>query len=162
MFHYNTYKIDYTKLIDWLLPTFKRTAKIKAYLKALLAPIVNLYTDFINFRKDIIYKIKHNGQVVYLQKALNDRFDSVQRRIYITDGIINEPTYIYTHEEDKPVYLGTKYIYTREELKFKDVDFVVILPSSMLLSKEETIRMKSLINYYKLASKTYKIINKNG
>ncbi|MDB0600055.1 hypothetical protein PL373_09660 [Tenacibaculum maritimum] len=75
---------------------------------------------------------------------------------------MSQLTSIYTHEEDKPVYLGTKYIYTREELKFKDVDFVVILPSSMLLSKEEVIRMKSLINYYKLASKTYRIINKNG
>ncbi len=162
MFHFNIYTVDFRKLADWMLPTFLRKPKLLAYLKALLKPVINLYNDFKMFRSDILYKINHNGQVVYLQKVLNDRFDNIQRRIYITDGIINEPTYIYTHEEDKPVYLGTKYIYTREELKFKDVDFVVILPLDLVLSSEEEVRVNSLLKYYKLASKTYRIINKNG
>lgn len=159
MFHYRHYIVDYAKFRDLLLPTFKRKPKIRAYLLAWLMPISNLYTAFMKFRKDTLYKINHNGQVVYLQKVLNDRFDNTLRRIYITDGIINEPTFIYKHVEDRPVYLGTRYIYSREELQFRDVDFIVVLPYDMVLSDEELIRMKSLLNYYKLASKTYRIIN---
>lgn len=159
MYHSSQYTIDYSRLKDLLLPTFMRKAKTRTYLLALMLPLDTLYTQFMAYRRDTIYKLQHNGQVVLLQKVLNDRFDKDQRRIYIDDGIVNDPTYVYTHAEDKPVHLGTQYIYSRAELAYKDVNFTVVLPAGMTLSDEERIRMQSLINYYKLASKTYRIIN---
>lgn len=159
MYPTSHYTVDYSRLKDLLLPTFMRKPKTRAYLLGLVRPLDTLYTLFMRFRRDTLYKLQHTGQVVLLQKVLNDRFDNEQRRIYIDDGIVNDPTYVYTNAEDKPVYLGTQYIYTREELAYKDVDFTVVLPVGMTLSDEERIRMQSLINYYKLAAKTYRIIN---
>lgn len=153
------YNIDYSKLTTWLVPTFLRKQKTLAFVRVLIEPVIKLYNDLIAFRNDVVYKINHNGQVVYLQKVLNDRFDPSERRIYITDGNINEPTYIYTYLENKPIFLGKRHIYSREELKFRDVDFVVVFPSNFLLKGEVLIRIKALVNYYKLASKTYEIIN---
>ena len=159
MYHYSQYTVDYSRLKDLLLPTFMRKPKTRAYLLALVRPLDTLYTLLMTYRRDTLYKLQHNGQVVLLQKVLNDRFDKEQRRIYVDDGIVNDPTYMHTHAEDKPVYLGTQYIYTRAELAYKDVNFTVVLPAGMTLSDEERVRMKSLINYYKLAAKTYRIIN---
>lgn len=154
---YNIYNVDFDKLVTMLLPTFKRKSKIIKFLKSLTKPIIELQQIFTRFRLDTLYKINHNGQVVYLQKVLNDRFDKTARRIYITDGLFNDPTYVFPYQDDKDVYLNIQYIFNGLELAFKDVDFVVVLPSDINLSVEEDIRMKSLINYYKLASKTYKI-----
>lgn len=154
------YDIDYAKQRVLLLPTFLRQNKIKAYLGVLIMPVKILYAEFVKFKNETIYKITHNGQVVYLQKVLNDRFDRVQRRIYITNGFEFNPTFIYTHEEDKPVYLGKKYLYTREELMFRDVDFLIYIPIDLELSEEELIRFNALVKYYKLVSKTYRIIKR--
>ena len=159
MYHSSNYTVSYSRLKDLLTPTFMRKPVVRAYLGALVRPVDTLYSLFMIFRRDTLYKLQHTGQVVFLQKVLNDRFDNTDRRIYITDGIVNEPTHVYTHAEDKPVYLGTRYIYTRAELAFKDVNFIVVLPAGMTLSAEARIRMKSLINYYKLTTKTYRIIN---
>ncbi len=159
MYHSSNYTVNYSRLKDLLTPTFMRKPKVRAYLMGLVRPLDSLYSLFMIFRRDTLYKLQHTGQVVYLQKVLNDRFDITDRRIYIDDGIVNEPTYVYTHAEDKPVYLGTRYIYSRSELAFKDVNFVVVLPAGMTLSAEARIRMRSLINYYKLTTKTYTITN---
>ncbi|WP_299713676.1 hypothetical protein [uncultured Tenacibaculum sp.] len=161
MSRYKIYETDFNRQISLLLPTFKRKTKIVNYLKSLIKPLVELYQTFQKFRSETLYKINHNGQVVYLQKVLNDRFDKTLRRIYISDGLFNNPTYIYPYEDQKDIYLNTQYIFNQTELEFKDVDFVVVLPSDITVSDEENIRMRSLINYYKLASKTYKITTEN-
>ncbi|SNR16547.1 conserved protein of unknown function [Tenacibaculum jejuense] len=161
MSRYKIYDTDFYKQISLLLPTFKRKSKIINFLKSLIKPLTELYQVFKRYRTETLYKINHNGQVVYLQKVLNDRFDKTQRRIFISDGLFNNPTYVYPHEDQKDIYLNTQYIFNQTELEFKDVDFVVVLPSDISVSDEEDIRMRSLINYYKLASKTYKITTQN-
>ncbi len=157
MSRYNIYNTDFNRQVSLLLPTFKRKTKMVNFLKSLIKPLIELYQSFKRFRTDSLYKINHNGQVVYLQKVLNDRFDTTLRRIYISDGLFNNPTYVFPYEDGKDIYLNTQYIFNETELEFKDVDFVVVLPADMTVSDEEDIRMRSLINYYKLASKTYKI-----
>ena len=156
MYHSSHYAISFERLIAHLLPTFLRTPSLLAYVGALIAPINTLWRALTKYRTDTLYRVTHTGQVVYLQKVLNDRFDKAERRITIRDGIINEPTYLYPSHEAKPIHLDHT-IYTREELAFKDVDFVVVLPSELLLTAEEELRMNALISAYKLATKTYTI-----
>lgn len=157
------YNINFNKLVTLLLPTFKRKVKITKFLKSLIKPLKELHENlnsgesFLELYKNALYKINHNGQVVYLEKVLNDRFDKDLRRIYITDGLFNTPTYAYPHIVEKDIYLNTQYIFSGKDLAFKDVDFVVVFPQNVVVSGEAGIRIKSLINYYKLASKTYKI-----
>ena len=96
------YIIDYNKLVVWLLPTFLRKVKLFTWLQVLIAPIKELYSDFLKFRKRVNYKLSHNSQVCYLQKVLNDVFDTELKRIYIENGIFLQALYVYTPEEQLP------------------------------------------------------------
>lgn len=148
------YNIDIKKLAVLHLPTFLRSAEMIAWMQCLSAPLVDLHDDFKANRNANIYNLAHNGQVCKLRAALNDRFDISQRRIYIDDGNLYQRTYIYTDGEKKPKYLGTMYLYDDAEYDDTGVDFTVWVPADLHYNSYE---MTALINFYKLASKRYKI-----
>ena len=128
-----------------------------AWLRALHFPLIKVVDDFNFNRNQNLYNLAHNGQVCYLRKALNDRFDIAQRRIKIIDGNKYKREYIYTDGEKKPKFLGT--IYLRDDADYSDtgVDFVVLIPAGLNYNDYE---MRALIDFYKLASKRYKIQTK--
>lgn len=151
------YRVDFNKLGKLSLPIDIRRPRIMAYLCALLSPVDNLHYIWQQFRAANIYKLEHTGQVCYLRGALNDSFDPDQRRIYI-DGTGGDAlkTYIYTPGEQQTKYLGK--LYLRNSLEFVDTgaDFLVYVPSELLVTQSFEIR--ALIDFYKLASKRYLII----
>lgn len=151
------YNIDYNKLMLWLLPNFLRKPKTYAWLQTLCSPVVRLSDMFLQKREANLYKLAHNGQVFSLQKALNDRFDSEQRRIYLTDGYTKERLFIYTRAEDKPKPLGKLYLHNRGDYSDTGVDFIVWVPGSVPLTASNIYELKSLVDFYKLASKRYTI-----
>ncbi|WPC13622.1 hypothetical protein LEQ04_08415 [Riemerella anatipestifer] len=111
--------------------------------------------DRFNFnRNENLYNLQHNGQVCYLRKVLNDRFDVSQRRILIVDGNRYRRPYIYTDGEQKSKYLGIMYL--RDDADYADtgVDFIVLVPAGLSYNNYE---MQALVDFYKLASKRYKI-----
>ena len=136
-----------------------------SWLQVLIAPIKSLHYNFIVKRDLDNYKLKHNGQVCYLRSALNDAFDPSDRRIKITDGNRFTPQYIYTEAEEKPTYLGEMYL--RDDSVYEDtgVDFIVLLPLEVWNDYKTQIRIgeyrfydiESVIDFYRLASKRYKI-----
>lgn len=148
------YHLNINKLSELLLPTFLRKEKMLAWLRALHFPLIKIVDDFNFNRNQNLYNLAHNGQVCYLRKALNDRFDVSARRIKITDGNKYNRQYIYTLGEQKPKYLGM--IYLRQNADYSDtgVDFIVLIPNGLKYNKFE---VKALIDFYKLASKRYKI-----
>lgn len=148
------FKIDYDRLIVMLLPTFLRRERMTAWLRSLLTPVSSLYNNWFGFRSRNIYQLAHNGQVVYLRAALNDSFDPVERRIQIIDGNRFKRKFIYTNPEQKPRFLGTMYL--NRSLDFADtgVDFIVAVPAGLVFNP---IDMTALVNFYKIASKRYKI-----
>ncbi len=145
------YNIDIKKLVVLLLPTFLRRVKMVAWLHSLVTPLLVLHNDFMRIREKHLYELNHNGQVCYLRKVLNDAFDKKQRRINITDGNKYGREYIYTRSENKPKYLGTMYLRPRSDYADTGVDFIVEVPQEVYNETE----MRSLIDYYKLASKRY-------
>ncbi len=149
--------IDIKKLVVLLLPTFLRKRKMVAWLHSLVTPISFLHNDFMRKREKQLYEIKHNGQVCYLRKALNDEFDRKQRRIRILDGFSKDREYIYTRAENKPRYIGTMHLNPRRDYGDTGVDFLVEVPKETY----DKIEMEAMIDYYKLASKRYHIIIKN-
>ncbi len=149
--------IDIKKLVVLLLPTFLRHRKIVAWLHSLVTPLSVLHNDFMRVREKHLYELNHNGQVCYLRKVLNDEFDPNQRRIIIRDGNKYNRQYIYTRGENKPKYLGTMYLRPPSDYEDTGVDFIVEVPKETY----NELEMKALIDYYKLASKRYKIVIKN-
>jgi len=137
-----------------------------AWLKALISPIKYVYNGFKANRANNLYFLSHDGQVCYMEAALNDTFDTL-RRIYITDGPYFDPEYIYTVPEEKPLalsrrseigtttYPSPRWLYTRAETYDDGVSFIVHVPSSLVF---DVNRMKALINEYRLPGKTYTIV----
>ena len=64
----NWAKIDFKRLVQLLLPTFLRKPQQTAFLNATIAPLETLYSE-------TMYKMQHNGQVIYLEKVLNEFCD---------------------------------------------------------------------------------------
>jgi hypothetical protein len=151
------FDLNIKKLEVLLLPTFLRYPILIKYVWAMANPLDSLYYQWVQFRNENIYKLKHNGQVCYLRAALNDRFDPVKRRIIIVGSHRYKQQYIYTEAEGKNKYLGTMYL--RQDADFEDngIDFIVLAPIELL--DENNYEMKALIDFYKLASKRYRIEN---
>lgn len=150
------YNIDYNKLAIEMLPTFLRKARMVAFAQSCVLPVKKLHYDFLQKRDRDWYKINHNGQVCKLRKALNDTLDPSLRRIYIGEGNAFPRKYIYTHAEDKPVYIGTMYIYQRSEFVGTGADFIVYAPQEIIDGNWH--ELKAIIEFYKLASKRYQIL----
>lgn len=141
------------------------------WLIALIKPLEEVNFNFNKFRKTSNYKVTHNGQVFSLQAVLNDSYDKILRRIKIVDSLIFEPLYIYPELDSKPVYVydeadqygATPYVYDGTSTAEAEVDFLVLIPKEYKPASEADrttleIQIKSLINYYKLASKRYLIL----
>jgi hypothetical protein len=149
------YKVDYNKLAILLLPTILRKPKLIAYVQCLVFPISQLHYSWSRFREDNLYKVEHNAQVCKFRKALNDRFDQTQRRIYIGDGNRYERQYLYTTGENRPKYIGTMYLHQNEDYADTGVDFIVWVPIEIITG--QYYELVALIEFYKLGGKRYKI-----
>lgn len=157
----NIYNISLSRLVVLLIPLIERKKQTVSWLFALITPYKELNTWFKIFRRDSLYKINHTPQIYSMENVLNDSFDADLRRIYITDGLYKSAVYFYEPEETNPVHFfeidPSVYFYEPGELEHLDVDFVVVLPLGMNLTNAETLRLKSLIDYYRLPDKTYTI-----
>ncbi|WP_269221998.1 hypothetical protein [Flavobacterium sp. IMCC34518] len=149
------YDIDYNRFGILNLPTFLRKPIIVSWVQVLLTPIANLHYSWKQKRLSDWYKINHTGQVCLLRKVLNDTLDVAERRIYIGEGNSFPRKYIYTRAEKKPVFLGRMYIYQNSEYTNTGVDFIVFAPAEIINTRIH--ELNALINFYKLASKRYKI-----
>ncbi len=149
------YKIDYDKLAILLLPTFLRTPKLVAFVQCILSEIDKIHYRWLQERDKQFYKLEHTGQVCKLRKVLNDRCDSVLRRITIDEGNAFPRKYIYTKAEKKPVFLGKLFINSQNDYFNTGVDFIVNAPLN--IKNNEEFRLIDLIKFYKLAGKRYKI-----
>lgn len=144
---------------DILKPT------LYAFLKSTIAPIANLHFTWSQFRNDNIYKLDHNGQVCYMRKSLNDRFDPSLRRIYIGDGQEHKTTYIYTEAEQQEVYIymddedPTLWLRTEAETADTGLDFIVYVPLSIF--NQQIFELDAHIKFYKAGGKRYSIITIN-
>ncbi len=150
------FKINYTKLVQWLIPMWLRQPMLKLMVLSINYPIRELYNDFLDYRAAKLYDLAHNSQTCYLQAMLNDQFDLVRRRIRILDFDFASTIYLYADAEDQDVLIGDDApIYLDPD--DAGIDFLVQLPRGMSLRPFQLARMKSLLNYYKLASKKYTI-----
>ena len=152
------YDFDIIKYAQYVLRPSLRKRKIFAIISIFLLPLIFIYTLFKSYRKQAINKLNINGQVIYIEKVLNDRFFLKNREIYITD-IAGEESYLYHRREEQiPSYLykrgegvGKNHIRQRGAGNYSG-NYVVNIPS--FLSAYEC-EIKNLIEYYKTAGRTY-------
>lgn len=154
------YIVNFKKLVTQRLPVDLRQQKVMAFFLAFVSPIVTIYNALILFRTNMLYKLLINSQVVYLEKLLNDRYDTTLRRIHILDGKEYAASFLFTKAESKPMVIyrksedRPKFLYTRGEAGQYTFDFVVFVPVSVTYDTNE---MTSLVASNKLASKLFTI-----
>lgn len=157
-----SYSIDFTGLVRSLVPVRLRKAVELAWLQCLVHPVREVYERFAQNRGNNIYSLNHNSQVVYLQAALNDTFDSMARRIYITDAQIADPLFTYLIAENQPVWLGLgseagattypcpQWLFTAAEAGASGYVFIIMIPAAVAY---EPVRLHALVDKYRLPSK---------
>lgn len=153
----SVFDIDYNVKGWQALPVRLRQAIQYAWVKVCVRGVVALAEVFKSNRTANVYVCKHNSQVCFLEGALNDVFDAVDRGIYIDDPVYVDPVYVYRNFELKPVYIYKDveaqpvYVYKDSELySAGGVQFVVFVPVALVYDVD---RLKALVNFYRLASK---------
>lgn len=163
----NSYIIDFVKLLKWAMPSFLRNSKIMAWIKSLANPLIENYNDFVTFKDDAIYRVSHNGSITLLQKVLNDKFDNVERRIYILNVQKTDINRFYDLAANKEFGMYTegnvqKGFYYIFDAIADSPDFTVHIPieyqsADPIELEKYLVKVRSQINYYKLYAKKYKI-----
>lgn len=156
------YNIDFGRFAVLNLPIGLRKPGIAALVQVALKPIDSLHYTWKQWRGDNLYKIEHTGQICYLRKSLNDKFDVSLRRIYIGDGQLNETLYIFTEAEPVNVWMDnesepeTLWMYNEAETADTGLDFIVYVPVEVYNTHIHGLRAH--INYYKPGGKRYAIM----
>lgn len=155
------YKIDWNIFVLDNIPTMLRKPSLSAIVQIASTPLKSLYYKWYNWRTENIYKLEHTGQVCSLEGSLNDKFDPVERRIYISDGQIYETTYIYTEAEAQDVFLNTEsedstiWLRTEPETADTGLDFIVFVPEEIY--DTQIYALHAHVDYYKAGGKRYNI-----
>ncbi len=155
------FDIDFNNVVVWLTHRRVLTVFNVAWLKALVSPIVDLYNEFKSYREDILYKLSHNSQVCYIEAVLNDAFDVVERRIYISDAGGEVVTLINRDTDGNSLIInddanGGIIIHNDSAYFGGSYDFIVNIPYQF--TDAEIYRLKALVDYYKLAGKRYDVV----
>ena len=146
----NIYDIDFKKIIRWWTPYELRTDFWLTWLGVLIIPINRLYQSFLLYRNAKLYDLMITPQVCYLEAMLNDRWDFINRGIYIDDAPEHAPLYLYQDEENHPIDLYTEaeglpvWLYTEGEAEGGDYadDFIVWVPASVVF---DAVEMRSMV-----------------
>jgi hypothetical protein len=160
----NDYAWDLHLLITYLLPTFLRQPNQIGWLSALLSPVDTKHSAFVSFVADKRYQLDFTGQVISLERLLNDAFDATLRRIYIGEGNRQE-VFIFNGDgifvENNETYffqgptIETEVFVFNGENNTLLYDFTVNLPTALVY---DASLLSSLIKRYKLAGKKYVIL----
>jgi hypothetical protein len=154
------YDINFGKLVEWLVPPILRRPKMVAWLAALVSPVTKLYQQFLRYRAQKLYELAITPQVCYLERLLNDKYDFIERRIRIEDGLDKLPTFYFVRGELKPVHMYRRsedaptILYTRGESGDIKDDFIILVPMDISFIELE---MRTLVIAYKLAATKFKI-----
>lgn len=152
--------IDFNVLKNLIVPPVHKVLEILNYLDCGLRPIQTLHDNFQDYYERKHYELQWNGQITYLTHVLNDQFDVLNRRIHIEDYNAGEDVYLWNKSESNELtYLFNAnenelpvYLFNNQE---QTIGFIVYVPQGQINNYDA---LRSWINKYKLASKTYIII----
>ena len=157
------YNINIDSIIEKMLPTQKRDVWHIDWLLSAIKGVKTVYDDFLIYRDATLLTLSYNSQKLLFNKAINDSCDSTLKRIFIDNAADDlEDSYCYdlTEGQDdayaykltEETFLG-RYTYQLIEYNFP-IDFTVWIPIILTTS---TDKVKTIVNFYKLAGKRYKI-----
>jgi len=154
--------INWKRFVVSLLPVKLRTGSVYGLISAMVSGVVHIYNTLLSYNSNVTYKLAHTSQVWSIEDALNDTFDPQLRRIYIADAGGNVIIPLQRDSDLDPYILGSDTEGTIMILQPDsgytggDYDFIVMLPYAF--AQADIYRLKSIVDYYKLAGKRYDIL----
>ncbi len=153
------FNIDFKKLALWLIPVWLRKSNLLLLVMVVTWPLRQVYNSFLLFTEAKLYRLRHNGQVCFLEAVLNDAFDGASRRIYISDFDGKQRIYFWPEAERRDVNFGiTQYFWAETDYADSGMDFTIHLPVDVVTTTAQMAYLKSLVNEYKLAGKNYNTV----
>lgn len=156
MLYNNVYEIDLDRLVVELMPTRLRKPKYVAFMQLLMIPFKHILSELKVHREEYIYKINHNTTVASIEKVLNDSFDNVERRIYLSKGEYTKGMYISHSSSGNATFLPN-YTLNSNTLADLNIDFFVNVSNELVLSDNDILRLEFLTRYFALDDKIFKI-----
>ncbi len=144
------------------LPTWLRRPLAAAVIFAGVAPLARVLQELKNFRKGCSYRIRHNGQVCKLRGVLNDEFDPWLRRIRVEDYSDPSGMCVYERKVGRWINVGSR---ATESVALErrgyggsgQADFCVVVPEEWSGDETIIVRLRGIVDLYKLAGKRYEI-----
>lgn len=166
------YRVDYIKFIVYLLPPILRSNLLVAFIGVLILPLCEIYKRFLLLKTSIDAKLNGTGNVICLERVLNDTFFLRDRQIRIETPEEKEPTLYYLREEETPIAFcaqdeGQGVILTYKGENISRNNILIKIPTFLCTSLESEqgdkygwrhLRIiKILLNAYKPAGRTSSI-----
>lgn len=160
-------KLDFKANFKYLIPAQIRGVRFVAWLGSLFAPLQSLNTTFKTWGDGVRYNLQFTGQVIYLEHILNDLFDLVLRRTFITDPAgtyaittifwnrveAQATVYCWNIAEAQPAQITLRNF---SEVFVTGYDFLVKIPSALNVTLTKN-QMRKIIDRYRMAGKRYNI-----
>lgn len=162
----NIFNIDWNNVGKNLTPYFWRDGSLSAYIRSVLAPIQTNSDNLLTLQQDTVDFLQYTGQHKVLEEYLNDLYDPLSRRIYITENdiagldpvlfylsgeTVSETLTFYLSGESNPAPLA---FYLGNEAATGN-NFTVNIPTSIVF--DEDIMTAQLRNYVE-ASKNFNFV----
>ena len=159
-------QIDYRKLVILLLPTFLRQPVLMAWLRAMAFPLQSLHDRHQAARTQRLYELHHTSQICYIKDALNNEFGITDYANGFEIEDINAPgnwVWIYDENEDRfddeqhMLFDDPTFIHDLSAILPPTSAFFVLVPQSVTSDETNRARIRSIVNKYRLASRTFEI-----
>ncbi|MDT8413218.1 MAG: hypothetical protein RQ875_12195 [Vicingaceae bacterium] len=153
------FNIDFRDISNkWIEPDLRQPA-ILDFIYSIIKPFKTSNNFLQVFRDEINYKLLFNGQVIYIEHYLNDVYDPILRRIFISDAERAPINYLFNKLESRPkTYLynkseGQVSLYMYNTLEYNGtITFWVNVPASITFNQ---IVMTNQIDVYRMAGKQF-------
>lgn len=158
----NRFRISIPRLVELLLPMGMRAKSLKTIICAGIKSIEVQHNNFLRAMEDDRFRIHHNGQVCYLQAALNKHFKPPKDKPFL----IKEPygglewLYAQTEKPEITAHINAKsedttegHIFAPDYVEMDNRNsFVVYIPNEV--GNDENIgQIKQFVNEYRLVTR---------
>ena len=162
-------KIDDRKLSVLLLPTFLRQPVIISFMRVLMQPLQALHDRYQKARTQRMYELWHTGQICHIKEALNTEFGLTDYATgFEIDDINAQGEWVWVFDEKVDRFDDEKHMLFYEPTWIHDTSsilpptsaFTVLVPKHIEIDETNDARIRSVVNKYRLASRTFEIKKK--
>jgi len=130
------------------------------WINAILTPIKQLNNAVASYATQVYYRLSITGQVIYLEHYLNDLYDPIDRRIFISEDQLLLPPFLFNKIDNKePWYLGEQNDFLYNQIDYVGNRFIINVPNALPLTLTLFNQIAKSTLKYKQVGTSFKIIN---